>query len=80
MRISPEVLATMKAAIDPLITEDIKNAYREGNFYNSDKAKDVNARLRWDAYGAAGGYKLLDGASYNDSHIYTALKRIIPDL
>ena len=79
MKIKPEHYTTLKNAIAPLKEHFAK--HRE-NIIAEGKAKDVETRLRWDAFHAAkyGGI-LSELYSYmTDDHIDTALKKIMLEL
>jgi hypothetical protein len=79
MKIKPEHYTTLKNAIAPLKGHFEK---RRENIIAEGKAKDVEMRLRWDAFHASkyGGI-LSELYSYvNDEHIDTALKKIMLEL
>lgn len=72
-----------------LISPEVIQAYKEGNFPRAELVKDLNVRFRHDVYYAfmrrnkelaediRNDYKV---QGLNDEHINTALKRIIPDI
>lgn len=83
MKVSPAHLAQMRAAIEPLMTDEVKAAYRERRIPRADSVIDIDKRFRWDLYYAAarkvGG--LPDSTNgYNMDHIDTALRHIVPAL
>lgn len=86
MKMSDADFSQLREVISPLDTPERRQAYREGKYPRSEFTKDVNKRYRWDLIFAAGGrfqqgnfmselYKYL-----TDDHIYTALKKLVPDL
>ena len=89
MKIHPEHLETLRAAIVPLDTQERRDRYLRGEFSNANRCKDLNARYRWDLLYAT-RLKIGDGVGIkgdldlyeylNDTHIDTALKSIVPDL
>lgn len=89
MKILPNHLNTLKAHLQPLDTEALRNSYRNKQFPNADLVKDLDRRYRWDLLyfsklkiGDGVGIKGdLDLYAYmNDTHIDTALKSFIPNL
>jgi hypothetical protein len=79
MKIKPEHYTILKNAIAPLKEHFAK--HREAIIVEG-KSKDVEMRLRWDAFHAAkyGGI-LSDLYAYaNDEHIDTALKKIMLEI
>lgn len=80
MKVTPEHLATLRAAIVPLDTEAVRDAYRSGQFPRADSVKDLDKRYRFDLYAAAGSWRLFDHSGYNDTHIDTALRSIVAPL
>lgn len=80
-RIPPAVVETMRSAIAPLDTDEMRAIYRAGDFPRADAVKDLDMRYRWDLYYAAEGWRLtadLDGLS--DAHIDTALRAVVRPL
>jgi len=75
-----EHIAAMQALIEPLDTEETRQNYRDGLFPRSELTQDLNRRYRWDLMWAANAYDVVKDADYNDSHINTALKSIVPAL
>jgi len=81
MKIKAELLATLEKSILRLDTEDRRNRYRNGMFYNSSAVKDLDKRYRWDLLWDSDAYRLFtNNRSINDSHIDTALKRTVKPL
>ncbi len=83
MKATTEQQATLAAAITPLNTESNRQMYRDGQFHNADRVKDLDQRFRWDLLHASGGWELvapLYDAGLNDSHIDTALRSIVAPL
>lgn len=76
MKVKPEHVQAMKDAIAPLDTERLREIYR----VNAHVANDINRRYRFDLARQARIYDLLPDGEYNDAHIYTALKSIVPML
>jgi hypothetical protein len=79
MKIKPEHYTTLKDAIAPLKEHFAK--HREAIIAQG-KSKDIEKRLRWDAFRAAkyGGILSALYAYANDEHIDTALKKIMLEL
>lgn len=86
MRVTPEQVEALRAAIAPYDTPETRQAYREGRFPRADAVKDLDMRYRWDLFHAAKARTLLDtslgGADegLTSDHIDTALRRIVPPL
>lgn len=81
MKMSPEQFETLRAACAPLDTPAHREHYRNGRFPRADRCKDVDMRYRWDIlYAAAVDCRPFYDAGMHDSHIDTALRRIIPSL
>lgn len=84
MKIKPDALATMRAAIAPLDTPQLRSVYLAGDIPNADKVKDIDKRYRWDlCHGASipwGFFTALYDEGCNDNHIDTALRSIVPPL
>ncbi len=63
--------------------EERRERYRKGDFYNSDKVKDLNKRYRWDLLNECVGVRWLCNQVYdylNDVHVDTALRKIVAPL
>lgn len=82
MKMSSEHLEAMRGLISPLDTEANREKYRSGNFSRSELTKDVDRRYRWDLFWASKANRVVhtEDCDYNDSHINTALKSIVPSL
>lgn len=80
MKVTDNHLAELKAAIEPLDTPERRARYLRGDFLNADKIKDLDRRYRWDLLWESGVYHKLDARYYNDGHIDTALRAIVPAL
>lgn len=87
MKMSPAHYADLKARIRPLISDirahrtELEAQHRNPSPWHP-LVKDVERRLRWDAFHAsriqsAYGYQAFD---YTDEHIDTALRSIFKDL
>jgi hypothetical protein len=81
VKITTEDFEALKAAVSPLVTDEVRAAYRK----TVGTVSDPDKRLRWDAYSAAmraTGWQLQDRlyTYLTDAHIDTALKRIVPPL
>lgn len=78
MRMSKVHVSALRALIEPILTDEIKNAYRQGKFPG---VKDIDRRFRWDAFYAVKGWSVIgDNSGYTDAHIDTALRAIVPSL
>ena len=82
MRVQPHDMATLRGRIAPLDCEANRSAYRTGNFPNAHKVIDLDKRYRWDLFWAANAGTWISTLNYdvNDTHIDTALARIVPSL
>lgn len=80
MKVKPEHVQALRALIEPLDTERVREAYRNGRYPRAELTKDVNRRYRWDLMWAAKAYNVVKDHGYNDEHINTALKSIVPML
>ena len=83
MKVTAEHLANLTEAIAPLDTPERRTAYRNGDFAKADAVEDLDKRYRrdlfWAAWDAAGqSPEFL--AQYNDAHLDTALRHIVPVL
>lgn len=86
MKISGDALEAIRERIAPLDTEETRQRYRDGDFPRADAVKNLDMRYRWDLWHAARGVDVIkvengwypDGI--NDSHIDTALRRIVQPL
>lgn len=87
MIVTDEHLEVLAEAISPLDTEVLRTVYRKGEFPRADKVQDLNKRYRWDLLWAARQYtaktlvaRVMDEGHYNNGHLDTALRRIVPPL
>lgn len=83
MKIKPEHVAHMKAAINGFLADnpDIVGRYETGNFPRSDKVKNLETRFLFDLLHAANLTGFVCETIYpyaNDTHLRTALKSICP--
>lgn len=79
MKITATDFAALSAAVTPLDTESARESYRTRRIPRGASVKDIDKRYRWDLFWAARGHELLS-SEYADSHIDTALRRIVPAL
>lgn len=82
MKISAEHVEAIRSAIAPFDTEERRANYRAGAFPRSELVKDLNKRYRWDLFWTTGSHvrSPLYTGDYNDAHIDTALRSIVPPL
>jgi hypothetical protein len=78
MKIAKQDIARVREAITPLDTMEVREKYLKGDYPRSESTKDVNRRYRWDLYWACG--ERFVGDDLLDSHIDTALRKIVPKL
>ena len=78
MKITQNEINRVNKAIAPLDTDVRRQEYRNGYFPRADTVKDLDRRYRWDLYWACGEQFVQDDLL--NSHIDTALKRIVPKL
>jgi hypothetical protein len=77
MKIKPEHVAHMRAAIVPILP----SIPSEATLRNDPRVKDAAKRRRWDALYAAGLSRWVSDNIYSyadDTHIDTALRAIVP--
>ena len=89
LKITPEDLQVLRNALTPLDTQERRTAYRNGQFPNAERCKDLDMRYRWDLLYAS-GLKLGDGvgvrgdldlyAYLDDDHIDSALRHLVAAL
>lgn len=84
MKVSAEQFETFRLAIEPLDTPELREQYQTGAFPRSDQVNDLDTRYRWDLFWVAWHNNrqlrdIVDGG-LKDSHINTALRRIVPPL
>jgi hypothetical protein len=80
MKVIPEHVKAMESLIAPFDTEERREVYRNGQFPRADLVKDVNHRYRWDLFYMAKAYRGMGDAEYDNTHIDTALRSIVPKL
>jgi len=84
MRMPTEYFAALKTAIERCDTSETRDQYRAGNFPRSDRVNDLDARYRWDLFWHVQPQLREAGHSFpddlKDSHIDTALRRIVAPL
>jgi len=88
MKMSKACFKNIKDAIQETIRKfpEAIEAYHNWTIPNADKVKDMDTRLRWDLFYSIQCQKLLtedtlkELKGLNDSHIDTALKRIVPKI
>lgn len=87
LKMSDQHFAALQSAIQPLDSDARRQQYRDGDFPRADKVKDLNMRYRWDLFWGAKGYDVLrqspdgyESGQYYDSHIDSALRKIVPAL
>lgn len=80
MRVSSDHYAQLHAAIAPIDIPNRREDYKAGKFYRAELVKDIDRRYRWDLLWASGAASVLYDAGYNDDHIDTALRSIVPPL
>lgn len=83
MKVTPQHLAALREAVQPLDTPERRKVYTSGEFPRADRVSDLDMRYRWDLFWASKvnhNRALWDAVTYNDAHIDTALKVIVPPL
>ena len=82
LKIPTDVVEIMRRAIEPLDTNEVRDAYRSGNYPRAEHTKDVDKRYRWDLLHASSiqAWDLYDIPGVNDSHIDSALRSIVRPL
>jgi hypothetical protein len=83
MKIRDDHYDYIKQVIKPIDTEYRRNLYRNRQFPNAERTKDLDMRYRWDLLYTCCTSKWVCDNLYpymNDSHIETALKRIVSPL
>ena len=81
MKLLPKDLENLVSALVSLDTETFRDAYLTGYAKGELRCKDLNVRYRWDLYWIAvnDGFAFSED-TYNDAHIYTALRKAVPEL
>ncbi len=84
LKATPEMLEHIAAAIGPLDTDQVRDAYRRGDIPRADTVKDLDRRYRHDLFYAAGltryACDVLYPAGLTDKHIDSALRTIVRPL
>jgi hypothetical protein len=85
MKMKPEHFARLNALVEPLDTWWRRNKYLKKDFPYADKCKDFNQRYRsdllWLTNDESRNQLFKELSEYlNDTHIDTALKKIVPPL
>ena len=82
LKMVPEHLQILRDHITPLDTEERRERYRSGDFPRANLVKDLDKRYRWDLFHGSHVYDVLGPYShgYDDTHIDSALKTIVPPL
>lgn len=83
MRVSKETLDRWRAAVASLDTPYLREQYKARKIARPDTVKDINVRYAHDLFWAAVDYGHItyeELRGYNDAHIATALRNIVPKL
>jgi hypothetical protein len=88
MKLGADIVQAIRERIEPLDTNETRQAYREGRFPRADKVRDLDMRYRWDLFYAARGSdivepdagRIIDSRGITTDHIDTALRRIVAPL
>lgn len=84
MKMTTPTYTALHDAIQRADTDQRRAAYREGRYPRADRTKDLDMRYRWDLLWAVHGQlpDTLRGElnELHDTHIDTALRRIVPSL
>lgn len=89
MKMRSDLYERLRAAIESIDTDGLRERYRKGDIPRFETVKDLDVRYRWDLYWMAtsarnpASAKLredLNAEDYESSHIDTALRRIVPSL
>lgn len=84
MKMSAALYDWLHAAIEHHDTDARRAAYREGRFPRADRTRDLNMRYRWDllwaVHGALPDALRAELNDLRDTHIDTALRRIVAQL
>ena len=84
MKMTSPTYTALHDAIQPVNTDHRRTAYREGRYPRAERTRDLDLRYRWDLLWTVVD-RLPDAArreirALNDTHIDTALRRIVPCL
>jgi len=83
MKVNKIQLDKWRAAIALLDTPYMREQYRERKIANAHTVKDIDVRYAHDLFWAACSYGYItyeELRGYNDAHIATALRNIVPKL
>ena len=70
----------LRDAIMPLDTAQRRERYRRGDFPRAERCKDLSMRYRWDLFWECSDLAREPFRNLLDSHIDTALRRIVSNL
>jgi hypothetical protein len=83
MKVSKDQLDRWRAVVTPLDTPSLREQYRERKIARANTVKDINVRYAHDLFWAAVSYGYItyeELHGYNDAHIATAIRNIVPKL
>jgi hypothetical protein len=84
MKMSPALFDWLRTEIARHDTGARRAAYREGRYPRAERTRDLDLRYRWDllwtVHGALPGALRAELNDLSDSHIDTALRRIVAQL
>jgi hypothetical protein len=83
VKIDRQTVERWRQAIAPLDTPETRARYIARDISNAHTVRDINARYSFDLLWAAidrGAMAYTDLSGYEDTHIATALRRIVPKL
>lgn len=83
MKMTEADFAELRDLMEPLDLEAYRHMYREGKFPRAESVKELDMRYRWDLFWAIPSGDDLRRRLFDylwDSHIDTALRRIVPPL
>jgi site-specific recombinase XerD len=82
MKMNKTDYSKLEQAINNVINEhglnELVKSYEQGNFSNNSTVQDLSKRFKWDLFYASGMRSSELSGDYNDEHIYTALRSIVP--
>lgn len=81
MKVSKQTLDRWRVAVASLDTPYLREQYKARKIARPDTVKDINVRYAHDLFWAAVDYGHItyeELAGYNDAHIATALRNIVP--
>lgn len=83
MKVSKQTLDRWRVAVASLDTPYLREQYKARKIARPDTVKDINVRYAHDLFWAAVDYGHItyeELRGYNDAHIATALRNIVPKL